>query len=62
MYKITYLKTGHVFLLPEQTAKELKKNFPNDYKILEINGKKYKDTRKIKIEDTNSIRAKVVEE
>ena len=62
MYKIKYLETGHIFTLPENAAKELKTTFPNDYKILEIDGKKYKDTNKKKTGDTNSIRTKVVEE
>ena len=47
MYKIKYLVTGHEFLLPDETAKDLKSQFPNDYKILEKNGKKFKDTKKI---------------
>lgn len=63
MYKITYLPTGHVFLLPENEAKELKEKFPDDYKILEKNGKKFKDTIKKKSgSDENSIYSKVVEE
>lgn len=62
MYKIKYLETGHIFLLPEQTAKELKDNFPDEYKILEIDGKKYRDVKKSRKEDTDSIRAKVAED
>lgn len=43
MYKIKFIPTGHVFELPDITAEELKKNFPDDYRILEKNGKKYRD-------------------
>lgn len=45
MYKIKYLVTGHEFLLPDETAQELKDKFPNDYKILEKNGKKFSDKK-----------------
>lgn len=48
MYKITYLPTGHVFELPDDAAKELKEKFPEDYKILEKNGKKFNDKPKKK--------------
>ena len=63
MYKIKYLVTGHVFVLPEDTAKDLKEQFPNDYEIIEKNGKKFKDNKKKKNTDTKdgSIRDKVVE-
>ena len=63
MYKIKYLQTGHVFELPDITAKELKEKFPNDYKILEKNGKKFNDrTKKQAVTDDNdSIYSKVVE-
>ena len=47
MYKIKYLITGHEFLLPDKEAQELKDKFPNDYKILEKNGKKFKDKKTI---------------
>ena len=63
MYKIEFIPTGHVFVLPDETAKELKDNFPEDYKILEKNGKKYKDKIKPKQkEGTKYIREKVVED
>ena len=64
MYKIEYLKTGHIFLLPEKDAKELKERFPDEYKILEKNGKKYRDIKmKPKEEiDLKNIRNLVVEE
>lgn len=62
MYKIKYLETGHVFELPDDTAKELKEKFPDDYKILEKNGKKYRDSIRKKKNDDGSIYSKVVEE
>ena len=63
MYKIMYLTTGHVFTLPEDSAIELKEKFPDEYKILEKNGKKFKDklTPK-KITDGKLIYSLVVEE
>ena len=61
MYKIKNLITGHEFLLPDETAKELKEKFPNEYKILEINGKKVKDKKTlIKFKD-GSIRELVTD-
>lgn len=53
MYKIEFIPTGHTFELPDITAQELKEKFPEDYKILEKNGKKYRDRvrKKIKIEN-----------
>ena len=62
MYKITYIPTGHVFLLPENEAKELKENYPDDYKILEKNGKKFRDNlKKKRRSDDKSIYSQVVE-
>ena len=63
MYKISYLPTGHVFVLPAVDAKELKEKYPDEYKILEKNGKKVRDTvkKKHKVDD-NSIYSKVVDE
>ena len=61
MYKIKYLVTGHEFLLPDETAKELKDKFPNDYKITEKNGKKYRDTKRVEVGKEGSIRDLVVE-
>ena len=62
MYKIKFIPTGHVFELPDITAEELKKTYPQDYKILEKNGKKYRDrvAKKVKTND-GSIRDLVVE-
>lgn len=31
MYKIKFIPTGHVFILPESEAKRLKKQNPNEY-------------------------------
>lgn len=62
MYKILYIPTGHVFELPDITAKELKEKFPCDYKILEKNGKKFRDcVKKVEKVDDGSIFSKVVE-
>ena len=61
MYKIKYLITGHEFLLPEETAKELKEKFPNDYKIIEKNGKKFNDAEKKKPAKAGSIRDLVLD-
>jgi len=62
MYKIKYLITGHEFLLPDETATELKEKFPNDYKIIEKNGKKFRDTKKKKEVKEGSIKELVVED
>ena len=62
MFKIEYLKTGHIFELPDITAEELKSKFPQDYKILEKNGKKFRDKiNKNLIPETDSIYEKVIE-
>ena len=58
-----YLTTGHVFTLPEDSAIELKEKFPDEYKILEKNGKKFKDKLpQKKIIDNKSIYHLVVEQ
>ena len=63
MYKIMYLKTGNVFILPENEANHLKTMFPEDYKILEKNGKKFKDViKKTKKDEKGSIYSQVVEQ
>lgn len=62
MYKIKYLITGHEFLLPDETAQELKDKFPNDYKIIEKNGKVFKDKKTIIKYKDGSIRELVVDE
>ena len=62
MYKIKFIPTGHIFELPDITAEELKKNFPEDYKILEKNGKKFRDVVKKKTKiDASSIYELVVD-
>lgn len=61
MYKIKYLITGHEFLLPDKEAQELKDKFPNDYKILEKNGKKFKDKKTIIKYKDGSIRELVLD-
>lgn len=63
MYKITYVPTGHVFELPDDAAKELKEKFPDDYRIIEKNGKKVREscTKKTKKANSKSIYSKVVE-
>ena len=61
MYKIKYLKTGHVFLLPEKDAKELKSRFPDDYKIIEKNGRKFSEPKIVKKKDDGTIRDLVVD-
>ena len=62
MFKIKYLPTGNIFVLPEKDAKLLKEKSPEDYQIIEKNGRKFRDKIKHKIEDKeNSIYSKVVE-
>ena len=53
MYKIKFIPTGHVFELPDITAEELKKTYPDDYRILEKNGKKYRDKMNKKVVSNN---------
>ena len=56
MFKIKYLPTGNIFVLPEKDAKLLKEKSPEDYQIIEKNGRKFRDKIKPKIEDKeNSI-------
>lgn len=63
MYKIKFLPTGNVFILPEIEAKKLKENSPSQYQILEKNGKKFKDKmNKSKPEDSKSILSKILED
>ena len=62
MYKIKFIPTGHIFELPDLTAEELKQKFPDDYKILEKNGKKFRDRiKKRVVVDSSSIYELVVE-
>ncbi len=63
MYKIKYIPTGHVFILPEAVALELKEKSPCDYQIVEKNGKRFKDSvtvEQIKAQP-NSILLKVLD-
>ena len=62
MYKIKYLPTGNIFVLPKDNAMALKEKSPSDYQILEKNGRKFKDKIKLEIyENEKSIFSKVVE-
>ena len=62
MYKIEFVPTGHTFELPDITAEELKEKYPEDYKIIEKNGKKFKDkTKKKIIKNIGSIYEKVID-
>ena len=62
MYKIEFIPTGHIFELPDITAEELKQKFPEDYRILEKNGKKFRDKIKKKgLRNSSSIYELVVE-
>ena len=61
MYKIKYLTTGHEFILPDETAQELKDKFPNEYKIIEKNGKKFKDKKTVIEPKNGSIRKLVLD-
>ncbi len=62
MYKIKYIPTGHIFILPDTEAKKLKDTSPNEYQILEKNGKKYKDKmNKQKADENKSILSKVLD-
>ena len=51
-------------MLPEKDAKALKEKFPDEYKILEKNGKKYNDRKmqKKKEIDFRDIREFVIDE
>ena len=46
MIKIKYLPTGNIFLLPNSEAEELKAKSPDEYKIIEKDGKKFNDKTK----------------
>ena len=63
MYKIKFLETGNIFELSEQKAKELKEKYPNEYKIIEKNGKKFKDkiVTKKNVVNSDSIYEQIVE-
>lgn len=61
MFKITYLPTGHTFVLPAEEAKELREKYPNEYRIVEKNGKKFKDKAK-KIVSDKTLLSKILDE
>lgn len=62
MFKIKYIPTGHIFIIPEKDAKLLKEKSPDEYIILEKNGKKFKDkATKKRSEETDSILSKVLD-
>lgn len=62
MFKIKYIPTGHIFIIPEKDAKLLKEKSPDEYLILEKNGKKFRDKTNLKPrEDTKSILSKVLD-
>lgn len=62
MFKIKFLPTGHIFVLPACEAKILKEKNPDEYLILEKNGKKFKDTNRFKqCTEKDSILSKVLD-
>ena len=62
MFKIKYIPTGNIFVLPKKDAELLKEKSPQDYLILEKNGKKFKDKIPQKIEsDSKSILSQIID-
>lgn len=61
MFKITYIPTGHTFLLPDADAKELREKYPNEYRIIAKNGKKFKD-KGAKVVSEKTFLSKVLDE
>lgn len=62
MFKIKYIPTGHIFIIPEKDAKLLKEKNPDEYLILEKNGKKFKDKNNVKPkEEPKTILSKVLD-
>ena len=62
IFKIKYIPTGNIFVLPKKDAELLKEKSPQDYIILEKNGKKFKDKIPQKIEsDSKSILSKIID-
>ena len=53
MFKIKYIPTGNIFVLPKKDAELLKEKSPQDYLILEKNGKKFRDKIPQKIESNS---------
>lgn len=64
MYKIEFIPTGHIFSLPDDSAKELKSKYPAEYKIIEKNGKRFRDRikKQEKIQNDKSILSKILDE
>lgn len=64
MYKIVFIPTGHIFSLPDDAAKELKSKYPAEYKIIEKNGKRFRDRikKQEKIQNDKSILSKILDE
>ena len=62
MFKIKYIPTGNIFVLPKKDAELLKEKSPQDYITIEKNGKKFKDKIPQKIEsDSKSILSKIID-
>lgn len=62
MFKIKYLPTGNVFLLPEETASLLREKYPDDYRILEKNGRKFNDKKRRTVISDKTILSKILDE
>ena len=62
LQKTEILSNAEIILIEDLTAEELKSKFPDDYKILEKNGKKFRDrTKKKPVIKNGSIYDLVVE-
>ena len=62
IFKIKYIPTGNIFVLPKKDAELLKEKCPQDYLILEKNGKKFRDKIPQKIEsDSQSILSQIID-
>ena len=62
MFKIKYIPTGNIFVLPKKDAELLKEKSPQDYIILEKNGKKFRDKIPQKIEsNSQSILSQIID-
>ena len=62
MFKIKYIPTGNIFVLPKKDAELLKEKCPQDYLILEKKKKKFRDKIPQKIEsDSKSILSQIID-
>ena len=62
MFKIKYIPTGNIFVLPKKDAELLKEKSPQDYLILEKKKKKFRDKIPQKIEsDSKSILSQIID-